>query len=1128
MKNMKKTRKLKRGTVITFIAAVAAVCTLFCFFSFNTAASASGDVYRSEANANLWGRSDLREYMSGTEKQSNTLLFDSTHSKRAKTGYYESQFSDSEYAVILPAYYVTAFRESASNSCTDRFWLPSANYTNDTLMSWGVLDVSTDSAANSVLPSRVIPISYWAGGASTSTWTRSSYRTTAYTVLAARRGNYVISNTVTADNVGVAALLKLDLSSVNFASSASAAELAANGGAKVTYILGSQNFGKKTNALLPDYGMYLKQTNTIDSFDPTTVSLNGTTLTVKYNGGTEGKYVVVQAFGADSLTAGTVSYEAATMLQSGSTEASMNVSAWNLNSLNGYTVKVWMEDVTMGSSMASATAYSTFVVGSDGSIVETTAGSIHNIRVFATNTQLGTSWGDLSEVSDLVGTDATNQKIYLGYNNGPLQFWIAGRESYRNGGSPEQGEGTINPYGDVMTLYQAKTVEMRSFNASTANYLKVPKLTLEDNCSYSYSGEAKAPAYTYTYNNINLFDAPAISYQYRLKGSSEEWTSGLPLDAGEYEVQAIAPATEYYESVMSEPVSYTITEVTPTFTEPTLIPVEVTYGTHLSQVPLDSIALGCPTYQGEPVRGRWEWADLMDTGNVGTHTFLAIFISDTDNFITDDIMVNVPVTVIPAPINVGNIIMSDSEFTYSGFDQMPSIIIKDKFDNYLIEGIDFDGEAIGDRTQSGIQEICIKFKGNYASDSDGDGIADNPNKGVVVSYVIKPASLDVSGVSLLDKKYDGKTDATVKEVTFAGLNGTDALTLGIDYTVTAVFDNASPGENRKVEVIIKLMNTAKAKNYIFDGGDSITVQGSADIVHTPISDATAELEYTSAKYTGREITPLVILRINLDGVNETVLVNNVDYEISYLDNVNAGTATVVVTGKGSFSSSAVVGTVVIEKADPILTVTENSDKLVYNGAEQKLLSSVTVIGGALEYSLDGTVWGTEIPSAKNAGDYTVYYRVKVAENYNDIGVGSVAVSIARKNITVAANNETSCIGTEAPAFTYTVSGLVDGETLSFEPTLTSEALMNAAGEYDILVNGNAEDGNYVVSYTKGTLTVREHTDENGDLICDSGCGKNLSNNGLGVGAIVGIVVGAVAIVGLGGFFVAWFVIKKKK
>ena len=56
-----------------------------------------------------------------------------------------------------------------------------------------------------------------------------------------------------------------------------------------------------------------------------------------------------------------------------------------------------------------------------------------------------------------------------------------------------------------------------------------------------------------------------------------------------------------------------------------------------------------------------------------------------------------------------------------------------------------------------------------------------------------------------------------------------------------------------------------------------------------------------------------------------------------------------------------------------------------------------------------------------------------------------------------------------------------------------------------------------------------HVDNNENGSCDV-CGfvmAEMEDNGLGVGAIVGIVIGSVAVVGVGGFALVWFVIKKK-
>ena len=65
--------------------------------------------------------------------------------------------------------------------------------------------------------------------------------------------------------------------------------------------------------------------------------------------------------------------------------------------------------------------------------------------------------------------------------------------------------------------------------------------------------------------------------------------------------------------------------------------------------------------------------------------------------------------------------------------------------------------------------------------------------------------------------------------------------------------------------------------------------------------------------------------------------------------------------------------------------------------------------------------------------------------------------------------------------------------------------------------------------TDGTaLAATGHTLAEGSDVCTV-CGADTApdNNGLSAGAIVGIVLGSVALLGGGGFAIFWFVIKKK-
>ncbi len=98
--------------------------------------------------------------------------------------------------------------------------------------------------------------------------------------------------------------------------------------------------------------------------------------------------------------------------------------------------------------------------------------------------------------------------------------------------------------------------------------------------------------------------------------------------------------------------------------------------------------------------------------------------------------------------------------------------------------------------------------------------------------------------------------------------------------------------------------------------------------------------------------------------------------------------------------------VTIAKADPILIAapTAKTD-LVYNGEGQTLLNAGTVSAGALAYSLDGVEWSTALPSACDAGDYTVYYRIQGDDNYNDAidEDWHAAVNIAKASPTLTAH-----------------------------------------------------------------------------------------------------------------------------
>lgn len=541
----------------------------------NGAFAAEPTTFVTSAKANHWGRSDLRAYMNGVEKNDKTLPLNTTHNERQQSGYYESQFSDAEYGLVQPFTYATNVLNSnkeatAVYETTDRFWLPSGNYSNNQIISWGAKDISANSQYSQTTTNdkdRIIPISYWSYGNSIYSWLRSPSYDRDYYALGAHRGLSVDYYGVYYHGPSQAAACKIHLESVIFASAASAASIAAAGGAKKIDISGSSNFGQKVTDALPDYGMYLK-TSSKDSFAANSLTLSGNTLTVSYSGGAAGQYVVVHAFKEDSLTGGHTSYVAAKKItETGDGKsATIDITEWKnsegniITSLDGYTIKVWMEDGS--GSLAKATMPVTFV-GTE----KKEDGASTNARVFAMKADLQTSWGKLQQADSLVGENPTNQKIYFGFDkkdDKPLEFWIAGREDKAN-------DGEISATGEFMTLYQAKSVETKQFNVSTSGYKESPTVALQDGQSITYTGSSAVYSGTVTYQNLEGTDLELPknnpTYQYSTDGGST-WTDGMPTNAGTYKIRAKVAANDNYESATSAPVTFIIDKksITPQIT----------------------------------------------------------------------------------------------------------------------------------------------------------------------------------------------------------------------------------------------------------------------------------------------------------------------------------------------------------------------------------------------------------------------------------------------------------------------------------------------------------------------------------------------------------------------------------
>ena len=114
------------------------------------------------------------------------------------------------------------------------------------------------------------------------------------------------------------------------------------------------------------------------------------------------------------------------------------------------------------------------------------------------------------------------------------------------------------------------------------------------------------------------------------------------------------------------------------------------------------------------------------------------------------------------------------------------------------------------------------------------------------------------------------------------------------------------------------------------------------------------------------------------------------------------------------------------------------------------------------------------PAYKNAGTYTIYFKVVDNDTLAE-HVGYVTLTINKKAVEIKVKDVTITYGEEIPAFSYTVTGLVEGETLSDEAVYSGAG--TDAGVYDISVSGLTASDNYAVTVKTGTLTINKKTAE---------------------------------------------------
>ena len=253
----------------------------------------------------------------------------------------------------------------------------------------------------------------------------------------------------------------------------------------------------------------------------------------------------------------------------------------------------------------------------------------------------------------------------------------------------------------------------------------------------------------------------------------------------------------------------------------------------------------------------------------------------------------------------------------------------------------------------------------------------------------------------------------VDDITAPTING---LENGKTYTKTQTFTVTEP--NLKEVTVDGVAVEAKEGKYTLvpkNGTYTIIAKDLAlnemQITVTVNFEEVEQPTITSKTYTGKVMTA---------DVKDTD-----DYEVTKNDGgTDAGKYDVKLTLKDAVNykwkdSTETTITIPFEitKAKPTVEVKANS--LTANGQKQELVTGKTS-GGTLKYYVDGE-WTTTVPKAKDAGTYTVKYRVDGDKNYEDVKESSITVKIKSKYIPSTNNStQTSTTYTLVPTDTKLV------------------------------------------------------------------------------------------------------------
>lgn len=560
-----------------------------------------------------------------------------------------------------------------------------------------------------------------------------------------------------------------------------------------------------------------------------------------------------------------------------------------------------------------------------------------------------------------------------------------------------------------------------------------------------------------------------------------------------------------YSDMQCAPVmKITITDKAVSETPLPVVQGDITYGETVNpSVSNKPQAAGDITYTYEGWDGTTYAKSTTKPTNAGKYTVTATC-EDATHIYTG----SVDFQILPKQIKVDWIELDDTRYIYNGREQTVQYTVKDKDINKLLkEGTDYTVKDNSDSgTDAGPYLLEITGKGNYYSDPD----ATVPTS-VTWNIWALPVKIDTATFqprAYAKDNYSAVLD-TLTLVTEDGSATPDTMTAGNGFTVSDIRVADNNAGQQPVSFKVTLTNT-NYKWAVAETSNIFNVSESAGYTVTINKiDHRAEAVSAEGKY-GNQLS-VDLSQVLPEGWSATA--SSIDNTNAVLTEIHGGamyimeqdgklwlqltndsnkvgqSATVTLTvNSTNYNPFTITVTVTVQtKAQQVITASDLN--VTYGDAGVKLNASA-LDNAQLTYQVTE---GADVVTVDTNGNVTLRksgtakIQITAAET-EDYGTANttVTVTVAKRSLTVKANDLTAYVGGQLPALDYTVTGLVSGETLTTVPELELKDVpagvdpMKTAGTYTIGFKTApvADKDKYDLTVETGTLTVSSRPNVN--------------------------------------------------